>query len=78
MPSFKVIEHHVFLDIFSVMDGGSLNDQAREQVQELLDNLAEDTKGQELQSVSKVYRTYKDAFARNLMFDPTLQNLSMK
>ena len=59
------------------MDGGSLNRKAREQAQELLENFAEDTKGQELISVSEQYKTYKDNFARNLKFNPSLQNLSM-
>ena len=52
-------------------------DLAKEQVQEMLANLAEDTKSQELLSISEQYKTYKDAFARNLKFDPTLRNLSM-
>ena len=60
------------------MDGAYLNEKAREQVQEMLNSLAKDTKGQEeLESVSEQYQTYKDTFARNLKFDPTLKNLSM-
>ena len=59
------------------MDGAYLNQEAREQVQEMLASLSKDTKGQdELESISERYKTYKDTFARNLKFDPTLKNLS--
>ena len=60
------------------MDGAHLDQKAREQVQEMLESLAKDTKGQEnLKSLSEQYKTYKDTFARKLKFDPTLKNLSM-
>ena len=60
------------------MAGAQLDRKAREQVQEMLNSLEKDRKGQEeLESVSERYKTYKDTFARNLKFDPTLKNLSM-
>ena len=60
------------------MDGAYLDQKAREQVHEMLESLGKDAKGQEgLETVSERYKTYKDTFARNLKFDPSLENLSI-